>query len=241
MLPPIKKQKLHSTHRYLDLTKTAERHQALADQLHSVLNEPNAILPDTVNVDYQAGQLSLQEARDLNGIDLKLAHREYRWSPKALKARARNPLGEWAAKYCALNTLKDSSPRKPWGSSTATFNIASVQAARFTANKTNELVFGLVTDATQFQFAVLTENKRLFLSKPLDWWDEKAEVVLQNAVESSPHTTLIRFANEKIGGFDKSLDMTYNFGHDAQLSEFASNRPEKQNTPSKGGIYPKAT
>jgi hypothetical protein len=96
--------------------------------------------------------------------------------------------------------------------------LASVQAARVASNKTNKVVFGLATDSTQFQFAVLRENKKLFLSKYLDWWTEKTAVVafldhiLRDAIESSPHTTPTRFGNKRIGKFDESLSMTYNFG-----------------------------
>jgi hypothetical protein len=96
--------------------------------------------------------------------------------------------------------------------------LASVQAARTAANKTNKVVFGLATDSTRFQFAVLRENKKVFLSEYLGWWSEKPAVVrfldhiLRDAIESSPHTTPTRSGNKRIGKFDKSLTMTYKFG-----------------------------
>ncbi|KKZ65842.1 hypothetical protein EMCG_01227 [[Emmonsia] crescens] len=99
--------------------------------------------------------------------------------------------------------------------------LASVQAARVASNKTNKVVFGLATDSTQFQFAVLRESKKVFLSKNLDWWTEKTAAVafldhiLQDAIESSPHTTPIRFDNKRIGKSDESLSSKYDFGdHD---------------------------
>lgn len=96
--------------------------------------------------------------------------------------------------------------------------LACVQDVRSTANKTNKVVFGLATDFIQFQFAVLRQNRKVFLSRYLDWYEEKDIVVafldhiLQDAIESSPHTTPTRFGNKGIRNFDKSLEMKYNFG-----------------------------
>lgn len=96
--------------------------------------------------------------------------------------------------------------------------LTSVHAARSTANKTNNVIFGLITDSIHFQFAVLRDNKRLFLSNYLCWWNEKAVIVtfldhiLRDAIEPSSHATPTRSSNRRIGKFDESLAKTYNFG-----------------------------
>lgn len=95
--------------------------------------------------------------------------------------------------------------------------LACVQDARYVAKKTNKVVFGLATDSIQFQFAVIRESRKVFVSKTLHWYGDKNVIVafldhiLRDAIESSPNTTPTRFGNTRIEKFDKSLETTYNF------------------------------
>ncbi|PGH28551.1 hypothetical protein GX50_08712 [[Emmonsia] crescens] len=317
MAPPAKKQKLSSTHIYLDITSITNRHKDLAAELQSMLSETNvqisppvaALLASVqksiseaggdVVLEHQASKLDLQEAKDITGIDFKLVHPDYRWALKELGLQT-EPLSDWAdvaikklllSEYAEkfqpesltrtifdillcdrLEKLDDAASRKrlrivpeaimefstetgsirkkisgccdwalgymddksklqemlivveaksPGNLGTALPQLitylASVQATRVASNKTNKVVFGLVTDSSQFQFAVLRESKKVFLSKYLDWWTEKTAVVafldhiLRDAIESSPHTTSIRFDNKRIGKFNESLSRTHDF------------------------------
>ncbi|KAA8643587.1 hypothetical protein EYZ11_009491 [Aspergillus tanneri] len=96
--------------------------------------------------------------------------------------------------------------------------LAGIQDARSMAKKTNKTVFGVATDSDQFIFAILKENRNAFVSKALDWLEEKELIVsfldniLQDAIESSPHTTRVRIGNKKIKQFEQALGKTYMFG-----------------------------
>jgi len=95
--------------------------------------------------------------------------------------------------------------------------LAGIQDARATAEKVNTAVFGMATDADQFIFAILQGDRKAYVSKPVDWLEETDLVVsfldsiLQNAIESSPHTTPIRTKNKTIKKFEESLTTTYAF------------------------------
>jgi hypothetical protein len=77
----------------------------------------------------------------------------------------------------------------------------------------------LATDSNTFIFAVLQEDRKAFVSKQLDRLDEKGLIIsfldriLQDAIESSPHTTPIRTR--------KSLGATYQFGDGDNSSDTA--------------------
>ncbi|KAK9326951.1 hypothetical protein V1520DRAFT_350159 [Lipomyces starkeyi] len=96
--------------------------------------------------------------------------------------------------------------------------LGGIQDARSTAEKTNKTVFGMATDSDQFIFAILQGDRKAFVSKTLDWLDEKDLIVLfldnilRDAIESSPHTTPTRTGNKRIKKFEQSLGTTYTFG-----------------------------
>ena len=96
--------------------------------------------------------------------------------------------------------------------------LAGVQDARLKASKINKTVFGLATDSNTFVLVVLQENKKVFASRQLDWLEEKELIIsfldkiLEDAIESSPHTTPMRARNQRIKRFEKSLGETYQFG-----------------------------
>jgi hypothetical protein len=124
MAPPTKKQKLYSTHRYLDLSNIADQHKDLATQLQSVLSEASIRLPapvaallslvetsisqseggDVVEVDLQASKLGLPEVKDLTGIDYKLTHPDYIWSLKEIQSPTK-PLSDWAGACWLTSTI----------------------------------------------------------------------------------------------------------------------------------------
>ncbi|KAK9431029.1 hypothetical protein V1505DRAFT_310133, partial [Lipomyces doorenjongii] len=96
--------------------------------------------------------------------------------------------------------------------------LAGIQNARSTVDKDSKTVFGVATDSGQFIFAILQGDRKAFVSKTLDWLDEKDLIVsfldhiLQDAIESSPHTTPTRTENKRIKNFEPSLGTTYTFG-----------------------------
>lgn len=96
--------------------------------------------------------------------------------------------------------------------------LTAVQEARTNPGKGNSTVFGLITDSDMFQFMVLKEGRQAFISKAIDWIDDRDLVVsfldhiLCDAIDASPHTTPMRTRNRKIKRFEESLDSTYSFG-----------------------------
>jgi len=98
--------------------------------------------------------------------------------------------------------------------------LVAIQDARAKAGKENQIIFGMATDSDQFLFAILKEGRKGYVSKPIDWIEDKDQVIsfldhiLQDAIDSSPHTTPKRTRNKKIKRFDESLTSTYSFGHE---------------------------
>lgn len=98
--------------------------------------------------------------------------------------------------------------------------LASVQDARKTSSKYNNVVFGLIMDFKAWQFAVLRENRKAYVSRPL-WWpvEDKDTIIafldsiLLDAIESSPHTTPQKVGNIRIKNFDSHLGTSYTFGN----------------------------
>lgn len=115
MAPPTKKQKLHSAHRYLDLTKIADKQQNLTENLNSILSEtghglPSAVVAllcsvqeslsksadEVIKLNYQASKVSLQEAKDFAGLDYEFVLPEYLWSLKEDQDGLSKSLSDWA-------------------------------------------------------------------------------------------------------------------------------------------------
>ncbi|KKZ60172.1 hypothetical protein EMCG_05094 [[Emmonsia] crescens] len=279
MAPPTKKRKLDPTHDLGDVPA----------QLQAVLSDTSIQLPssvislltsiqtwisagtseDVTVLDYQASKLSLQEARDLTGVDFVPTRPEYCLSLKEIPSPLAKSLSNWAArilgaKPCLIfyfatvwNTAsrkrlhvvseanlefsttigsikKKVSGRCDWAlgymddrsklqellvQTESPGNIgaalpqlltylASVHAARSAANKTNNVVFGLITDSIHFRFAVLRGNKRLFLSNYLCWWNEKAVIVafLHHVLRDAILHPMLLLPDLATGGLEDSMN-----------------------------------
>lgn len=96
--------------------------------------------------------------------------------------------------------------------------LAAVQNARSDAQKLNTTVFGVATDSVEYKFVMLRADRKAFVSKTVHSKAEKGLVIsfldqiLQDAIESSPHTTPTTRRNRRIGIFESSLRSSYAFG-----------------------------
>ena len=94
--------------------------------------------------------------------------------------------------------------------------MAAVQKAR--ENRTNKSVFGMVSDSKVFRFAFLSEEKKLFISGFLEWARSQSEIlafldmILSDAIESSPHTSRQKDNNQIPFNYSKHLESHWNFG-----------------------------
>jgi hypothetical protein len=90
--------------------------------------------------------------------------------------------------------------------------LAGAQDARRNSGKRNCDIFGILTDSKQFQFVVLRCDRRAYVSRPWWWVLEKNVIItfidhiLQKVIESSPHITPIKIANNHIMRYDQSFE-----------------------------------
>ena len=97
--------------------------------------------------------------------------------------------------------------------------MAAVHDAR--KDKINESVFGMLSDSEEFHFAFLDPNKKFFTLKPFLWRAEKAtilaylDMILLNAIESSPHTTSTKVNNKNLLNYASHLNSHWRFGTDS--------------------------
>lgn len=95
--------------------------------------------------------------------------------------------------------------------------LAGVQQARSKAEKENVTVFGIATDAIEYRFVMLRSDRKAFVSKTLHSKADTGMVVsfldqiIEDAIQSSPHTTLTRRQNRRIRNFEPSLRSSYVF------------------------------
>ncbi|KAI9768479.1 MAG: hypothetical protein M1840_004889 [Geoglossum simile] len=93
--------------------------------------------------------------------------------------------------------------------------LAGVQNARKQAGKVNTTVFGIMADTLEYRFVLLDHQRTAFVSRPLSWLMERDRIVafvdhiFQSAIESSPHTTPVKFNNRQIRQSDARLKETF--------------------------------
>ena len=97
--------------------------------------------------------------------------------------------------------------------------MAAVHKAR--ENRVNKSVFGMVSDSKEFRFAFLDEKKKLFTTPPFTWIIEQStiiayiDMILTNAIESSPHTTPQKTNNRTIYNYPEFLGRQWKFGYES--------------------------
>ena len=98
--------------------------------------------------------------------------------------------------------------------------MAAVHEAR--RGHTNNSVFGMLSDSTEFRFAFLDSNKRFHDSRPLLWkFDQQAiisyiDAMLLDAIQSSPHTIPNKDQNKTLLRYRRYLKTKWAFGEDAE-------------------------
>ncbi|KAI9771531.1 MAG: hypothetical protein M1839_002774 [Geoglossum umbratile] len=101
--------------------------------------------------------------------------------------------------------------------------LAGVQDARAAESKTNQQVFGVLTDSREFRFAFLNERRQMFLSVPLLWVSHASRIVafldhiLRKAIESSPHTTPSKYKNAQLLNYTRHLHSSFKYGDGSNL------------------------
>ena len=97
--------------------------------------------------------------------------------------------------------------------------MAAVYEAR--QNRINRSVFGMVSDSKEFRFSFLDEKKKLFTTRPFTWLSEQSTIIayidmmLINAIESSPHTTPQKKNNQTILKYPEFLERQWRFGSES--------------------------
>ena len=96
--------------------------------------------------------------------------------------------------------------------------MAGVYEARARQDRVNQSVFGMVSDSKEFRFSFLNEKKRLFTTRQFMWATEQSTIIayidmmLINAIESSPHTTPQKINNQSIHKYPEFLERQWRFG-----------------------------
>ena len=88
--------------------------------------------------------------------------------------------------------------------------MAAVHEARARQDGVNKSVFGIVSDSKEFHFSFLDETKKLCTTRPFIWVNEQSTIIahidmmLSNAIESSPDTTPQKNNNHRHVGISES-------------------------------------
>ena len=96
--------------------------------------------------------------------------------------------------------------------------LAAVRQARLVEKKINSSVFGILTDSVEFQFAFLSSEMKLFISKVLVWHFESTEIlrwldrILADSIDASPYTTPNQSRNITLFNYETALQRHSQFG-----------------------------
>ena len=99
--------------------------------------------------------------------------------------------------------------------------MAGVHEARARQKQVNKSVYGVVSDSKEFRFAFLNEKKKFFTSEPYLWLTKQSTIIayidmmLINAIESSPHTIPQKKNNKIIHQYPEYLESQWKFGVDS--------------------------
>lgn len=94
--------------------------------------------------------------------------------------------------------------------------VAAVHEAR--QDRVNSSVFGMVSDSKEFRFCFLNGQKKFFTTGPFTWVTGQSTIIayidmmLMNAIESSPHTIPHKKDNRTILNYPKFLERQWKFG-----------------------------
>ncbi|KAL9120533.1 MAG: hypothetical protein Q9187_002908, partial [Circinaria calcarea] len=103
--------------------------------------------------------------------------------------------------------------------------MAAIHEARRLQEKTNQSVFGIVSDGGDFTFAFLDQNKKLYVSQKLQWVLHSStilsyiDMILLDAIHSSPHTTPVKSQNQILNRYPHYLTGNWQFGEDEDGEE----------------------
>lgn len=93
--------------------------------------------------------------------------------------------------------------------------MAAVYEAR--KKRINQGIFGMLSDSKEFRFCFLDEDKKFFTTRPFTWIIEQPTIIayidmmLMNAIESSPHTTPQKTRN-RVLNYNEFLGRQWRFG-----------------------------
>ena len=114
---------------------------------------------------------------------------------------------------------------KPVGeASTGLPQLMIYMAGVFESRRTrsNNTVFGMVSDGAIFWFAFLDHNKKFYVSSPYKWATNQPTIlayidtILLDAIHSSPHTTPTKFHNTSLLNCPRYLKGQWKFGEGSE-------------------------
>lgn len=112
--------------------------------------------------------------------------------------------------------------------------MAAVHRARDVNKKTNQSVFGMLSDSKEFKFCVLYEKKKFFVSRPFLWSIDQSTIItyidnmLSSAIESSLHTTPHRSKNHTINRYREFLGRRWRFGDESDEEKAEEGEDEEE-------------
>lgn len=80
---------------------------------------------------------------------------------------------------------------------------------------------GMVSDSLNFIFACLNENQKFLISPTLQWWINHEDIlqhidmILLNAINSSPYITPVKSSNPALRGYRPYLKGSWQFGDES--------------------------
>ena len=110
--------------------------------------------------------------------------------------------------------------------------MAAVHKAR--QDRVNQSVFGMLSDSKEFRFAFLDEKKKVLTTRPFTWSIEQSTIIahidmmLINAIESSPHTTPQKINNRTTYKYPEFLGGQRRFGDELDDEGVEENEEEEE-------------
>lgn len=164
---------------------------------------------------------SHENLRLIAEVPLAVHFQDFRGQHIIVRGRADRALGYGAEKPdtdCVLLVVEAKS-RDNASTGMAQLLVYMAAAHQAREDKKNRTVFGMLSDAKQYSFARLDNDKNLSISRVFVWHHEQdqilryLDIVLRNAIESSSHTTPLKIRNPVLYQYPRYLCESWESGH----------------------------
>ena len=112
--------------------------------------------------------------------------------------------------------------------------MVAMHRAREANKKTNQSVFGMLSDSKEFKFCFLNEKKKFFVSRPFIWSIDQSTIItyidhmLSSAIESSPYIDPHKSKKCIINRYREFLGRRWRFGDESDEEKAEEGEEEEE-------------